>query len=210
MLPERALDRPAEVVKLAGDSIGLSKSSELNTTQVAEVFARAVDAAEALRRHPREINDLRRWLASQSVSTDHSFYWHVAPAWLAQLERDSGLDRWRELAAVSDEAERRSQAIGLAYQAHAETPEAERVYRPDEAIKSLVHYVVISIAIGSRTQDVRLLRSLPPLLTPFIPLSPVIEAMWHNAVATREAVCDGQSEQYLARSLDVLQAASNR
>jgi tetratricopeptide (TPR) repeat protein len=27
--------------------------------------------------------------------------------------------------------------------------------------------------------------------------------MWNNAVATREVVCDGQSERYLARSLDV-------
>jgi tetratricopeptide (TPR) repeat protein len=100
-----------------------------------------------------------------------------------------------------DDNERRSQAIGQAYQQWAATPDAERVYRPDEAIKYLVAYVVVSIAIGSRTRDVLLLKSLPAIIEPFVPLSPVVEAMWQNAIATRESVCDGQLERYITRSL---------
>ncbi len=172
---------------------------------MASIFEQAVDAARALGRSPHEINELRRWVASLSVSADEAFYWRAAPEWLEQIRRDSGLDRWHELADIADAAERRSRAIGSAYERYAATPESERAYRPDEAIKALVHYVVISIAIGSRTHNVRLVKSLPPLLEPFNPLSPVIEAMWHNAVATGESVCDGRSEAYLARSLDVYQ-----
>jgi hypothetical protein len=200
--PARALDGLGPVMA-GGDPNGLRNLSDLDTTQVAEIFQRALDEALQLRRHPREITELRRWLASLGVSADHSFYWRAAPEWLAQLEQDSGLARFRELSSVEDQTERRSQALGFAYQKHAATPDSERVYAPDEAIKFLVHYVVISIAVGSRTHDGRLLRSLPPLLEPFVALSPVIDAMRENAISTVEGVCDGQIEQYLSRSLAV-------
>ena len=69
------------------------------------------------------------------------------------------------------------------------TPESERVYKPDEAIRYLVQYVAISIAIGARSQNVRLITSLPPLLEPFAALSPAVDAILHNALATCEARC---------------------
>jgi hypothetical protein len=200
--PQRALDALAPIMA-GGDPNAVRNLTDLDTTQVAEIFRRSVDEASALGRSPREINELRRWLASLGVSADHLFYWHAAPAWLAQLERDSGLARYRQLASVEDEAGRRSQSLTFAYQQYAATPEAERVYAPDEAIKYLVHYVVISIAVGSRTHDGRLLKSLPPLLEPFVALSPVVDAMRENAIATVEGVCDGQLERYISRSLAV-------
>lgn len=200
--PERALSRLAPLMA-GGDPNALRNLTDIDTTQVAEIFRRTLDEARALGRRPREINELRRWLASFGVSADHTFYWYAAPDWLAQLEQDSGLARFRQLTDVQDEAERRSQAIGFAYQRYAATPEAERVYAPDEAIKFLVHYVVISIAVGSRTHDVGLLRSLPPLLDPFVALSPVVDAMRDNALATVQGVCNGQLELYIALSLSV-------
>ena len=77
-------------------------------------------------------------------------------------------------------------ALQRAAARYAATPEGERVYRVDEAIKHLVSYVVVSIAVGSRMLDMRLLASLPALLEPFAPLSPVMHAMWQNALATLE------------------------
>src|SRR5262249_13526482 len=81
--------------------------------------------------------------------------------------------------------------------------ERDRVYRPDEAIRLLVHYVAISIAIGSRSQDVALIRSLPPLLAPFAPLAPGVDAILHNAIATCEARAFAQPEKARRRWLEV-------
>ena len=82
--------------------------------------------------------------------------------------------------------QRLMRALQRAGERYAATPEAERVYRVDEAIKHLVLYVVISIAIGARSCDTRLIATLPPLLEPFAPLSPVLHAIWQNAIATVE------------------------
>src|SRR5262249_55772539 len=71
--------------------------------------------------------------------------------------------------------------------------------RPDEAIKGLVQYVVISIAIGARVLDPKLVRSLPELLQPFNALSPLVEAMWQNALATFEVNFAAQQEFAHAR-----------
>jgi tetratricopeptide (TPR) repeat protein len=65
-----------------------------------------------------------------------------------------------------------------------------------------VHYVAISIAIGSRTQDVVLVASLPPLLEPFAPISPGVDAILHNAMATREARAYGQPEHARRRWIE--------
>src|SRR5262249_8069894 len=79
-------------------------------------------------------------------------------------------------------------------------PEEARVYRPDEAIKVLVQYVAISIAIGARRLDPKLIRSLPELLQPFTALSPLVEAMWQNALATFEVNFGAQQERAHARA----------
>jgi serine/threonine-protein kinase len=200
---ERALGRLGEVLAAAGDASALRRASLLDSAQMVSILDRALDAACSLGRSLREINELRRWIVTLSVTADECFYLRHAPAWLVQLKQDSGLDRWHELAGVTDPTERRNQAIGSAYERYATTPEAERGYRPDEAIRGLVHYVVVSIAVGSRTYDLPVLRLLPSLLEPFVALSPAIEAMWLNALATRESVCDGRSEVGLEISLDL-------
>jgi hypothetical protein len=69
------------------------------------------------------------------------------------------------------------------------------VYRVDEAIPRLVEYVAFSIAVGSRTMHTRLLTTLPGLLEPFAPLSPILDAMWQNAIATCECAVTAQFER---------------
>src|SRR6185369_4303837 len=74
--------------------------------------------------------------------------------------------------------------------------------RPDEAMKGLVSYVAISIAIGSSRIEGAILESLPPLLEPFAPLSELVHAVWQNALATRET-SRIQPEKARARWIEV-------
>ncbi|HEY6558526.1 MAG TPA: protein kinase [Polyangiaceae bacterium] len=183
----RGLDRLFELVATIQNSGELRDVLKLDANDAATTFSRALDVAVSLGRSAREINTLRRWIASIAVAGDESLYWQVAPAWLEQLKQDSGFNAWESLRSVTDVAERRARALGEASQRYGMLTEAERVYRLDEAIRILVHYVAISIAIGARTLDVVLIDSLPELLEPFAPLAPGVDAILQNAIATRES-----------------------
>jgi hypothetical protein len=95
-----------------------------------------------------------------------------------------------------------------AFERYAATPEAERVYRPDEAIKGLAHYVGISMAIGSSRLDLSITNSLPALLEPFAPLSPLVRTIWQNSLAAREAACRSQPERARQRWREVYERLS--
>lgn len=202
-LEREALDRLFALLGTVQSSSELREVFQLDADETAATFARALRATVELGRPPREVNTIRRWLASLSVASDESYYWMGAPGWLEQLKLDSGHAAWEALEGVADADERRSRALATAYARYAALPEVERVYRPDEAIRLLVHYVAISIAIGSRCQDVVLVRSLPSLLEPFAPLSAGVDAILHNAMATREARAFAQPERARRRWLDV-------
>lgn len=203
-LDSLALDKLVELMIVVRESAGLFKGHS-SSFEVAATFQRALAAGERLGRAPRELHDIRRWLVNVSVSADDSFYWHNAPVWLAQLESDSGLSLWRTLSAVTDPKERLAQALAGAKERYFATPEKDRVYRPDEAIRFLMHYVVMSIAIGSRNVDSGLIDSLPPLLEPFAATSPVVAAILQNAQATREARCWCRPERARALWLEVIE-----
>jgi tetratricopeptide (TPR) repeat protein len=183
---DRGLDRLLQLLDAAGDAHELNGAASLNATELATILESALEAARSLRRPLRQLQELRRWVLSTSVATEDDFYWRVAPEWLAQLERDSGLADWRSLANV-DPGSRLMQALGAAAQRYANAPEDERVYRADEAIKHLCFYTVISIAIGTRSLNGPLLASLPGLLEPFAPMVPAVELMRQNAIATFES-----------------------
>jgi hypothetical protein len=202
-MPEKALDRLAGLLETVGDSTELRAAFQLDAGDTAAVFEHALEAAQALGRKPREINMLRRWLASLAIASDDAFYWRVAPKWLEQLELDSGLAAYQTMRDVSDPVERRTRALAIAGKRYLETAESERVYKPDEAIRYLVQYVAISVAIGARSQNVRLVTSLAPLLEPFATLSPVVDAILNNALATYEARCAAQPERARKRWIDV-------
>jgi tetratricopeptide (TPR) repeat protein len=199
---ERGLDRLADLLKTVGGRTDLMGGNRATGSELAGTIESALDAACALQRPPGELNELRRWLLSLSVAAEDSFYWRAAPDWLDQLKRDSGLLDWHGLV-DADPGARLRRALAMAGQRYAATPEKERVYRPDEAIKLLCYYVVVSIAVGSRSFSCDLLESLPPLLEPLAPLSPLVDVIRQNAIATCEARSRAQVDQARSRWNDV-------
>jgi hypothetical protein len=202
-LPERALDRFLKFIETADDKeIAALDAAGMKLEVIAPISARALEAARKLGRPAREICELLRWLTMVSVFGDDEYYWQAAPEWLERLKSDSGLTDWNELEAV-DSGQRLARAFQAASERYAATPEPERVYRPDEAIKHLVLYVVASIAVGARELDAKLIASLPELLEPFAPISQVIDAIWQNAIATRELACYCQPDKARLRWIDL-------
>jgi hypothetical protein len=199
---ERSLDRLARLLASAGDASALSGGRQIATTDLATTIELALDAARAMHRPAREQHELRRWLMSLSAGAGDAFYWRAAPDWLAQLKRDSGLLDWQGLD-DTDPGGRMARALEIAARRYAASPERERVYRPDEAIKMLCLYVLFSIAVASRNSDDELLESLPVLLEPLAPMLPVVETIRQNAIATCEARCRQQVEESRRRWKDV-------
>jgi hypothetical protein len=203
-LMDQALDRMAAI--LAGDADELERALRLQLLPPAacEVMDRTLAFAERMGRPARMCSDLRRWLVMIGVGADEEYYLRAAPPLLAVLRRDSGLDDWDALASTTDPGQRLMAALTAASQRYAATPPHERSYTAEEAIKHLVMFVVASIAVGSRMVDAPLLRSLPGLLAPFAPLSPLIDAILQNAIATRETAVDAQFFQARERWIGVM------
>jgi tetratricopeptide (TPR) repeat protein len=204
-----ALDRLVKLIAVANpESDGVLSLTTLSTESIADVLDRALSSAERLARAPRETNEIRRSLFAISVYADEAHYFRTAAGFLAQLKHDSGLEDYETIDDAKDPGERLMRALSRAVERHNATPEAQRVYDAQGAIKGLVHYVAISIAVGARTQDAALLATLPGLLEPFAALSPLLHAMWQNAIATRETVIDNKPELARQRWLDVDTALS--
>jgi hypothetical protein len=208
-LEREGLDLLASVLSLQTvENQGLLAVTAVNVDRVADILDRALTIAERMPRPPREINAIRRALFASSVYADEANYFRSALAWLAQLKSDSGLHDYEAFSDAKDPGERLRRALTSASQRYAAAADQERVYNPEQAIKHLLYFVAISIAIGSRTQDSVLVRSLPLLLEPFAPLSPLVHAVWQNAIATRESVVDNRPEAARQRWLEVDAALS--
>ncbi len=199
-LAERGLEKLADLFK-AGDNAVPGGGEKMTGDERSATIESALDAAIALKRPRREICDLRRGLMAYSVVAEDAIYWRSAPEWLDQLKIDSGLLDWQAL--TGEPGERLGRAFAMAAARYAATPERERTFRPDEAIKWLCHYVVVSIAIGSRSMDCALLESLPPLLEPFAAVSPVVDAIRQNAISSVDARSRAQIEKARDRWMDV-------
>jgi hypothetical protein len=178
---------------------------EQNISKLIWCYPIAIEAAARLGRGAREINEIRRWYFAGNLVIGARQGLGSARLWLAQLELDSGLTLWREYADVANEGERLTRALQDAQQRYLATPELERVYAVDEAIRMLAEYVVYSIGLGSRAHDVQLLASLPGLLEPFAGLSPVLEAIRNNAIAAFTSQYACQYELARSRWIEVLQ-----
>jgi tetratricopeptide (TPR) repeat protein len=185
-----------------GRELSTLRDPLLSVADVALLHSRALDVAEQLGKSPRTIADLRQWLVLVSVATENAHYWKAAPAWRARLEHDSGLDLYRALTDETDPAARLSKAFTQALARYEATPAEARCYRPDEAIRKLVQYVVCSMPIATRTIDRPLLKSLPGLLEPFVALSPMVRAVWENALASNEGTIYGKYLEARARWLN--------
>ncbi|MEY4582582.1 MAG: MalT-like region, partial [Pseudomonadota bacterium] len=185
--------------------VDYKKIVEQNISKLTPTYASAIAAAERLGRSAREVNELRRWFVAVCSSSEANYYWHAAPAWLEQLAHDSGLAFWRDDADNPDASARLFGALQRAQERYVATPEAARVYSVEEAIRLLAEYVVFSIAVGARTLNSELLSSLPDVIAPFAPLSPLLEAIWLNARATYDCNIVGDDDAARARWNTVLE-----
>ena len=178
---------------------------EENIGKMVWCHAPAIETALRLGRPRRVIAELRRWHIAGSVVSGASGRSSSAQAWFAELARDSGLDDWRADEDASNPDDRLMRALTAANQRYNATPEAERVYTVEEALKRLAEYVVYMIAIGGRINDVELIRGLAGVIEPFAPLSPVLDAIHGNAVALYHFQCCAQLETARERWIQVLQ-----
>ncbi len=195
----RALDELSPILPSLPEATNLYELTDLSALEAARTFDLALEAAQRIGRSELELNHLRRWLLSLSVGSDDKYYFRAASRWLERLKLDSGYKLWEQHADVADAGERLSRAMQGAFARYSATPEAERVYKPDEAIKSLAHFVGISLAIGSSRLELTITESLPALLEPFAPISPLVEVIWQNAIAAYESSCRSQWERAHAR-----------
>jgi hypothetical protein len=105
------------------------------------------------------LDSFRRWL----------------PPVLEQLERNSGLVLYRELAHVPADA-RLSQALAQQQQRYLSTPENEQVFAVGEAIRELARLTGATCSMAATTFALELLESLPSL-EPLLPLSPALRVV---------------------------------
>lgn len=171
---------------------------QLGTERTAESLLLALRAAESLGRPLAELQVLRAMLAGMAArGADAQLYYHdIAAAWLEQLKHDSGFYDWHALATEAEPLQRAKLAVTRALQRYAASD--KRTMEPTLAIKQLIGYVVMSIAVSVRTNDLALQRTLPELLEPTAPLSPMADAMRRNALATR---ANGEGKREHARQL---------
>jgi hypothetical protein len=199
---EQGLDRLAGLLDRTLN-VGPLFESVSDRRVVAEILDRAQTLATSHRRPAREIQELSRCLVELSVVGDDALYHRHASAWLAQLERDSGLQDYATTGHDLPAAERIQQAMRTTAARYAATPERDRVYASDEALKQLGHFVAMSTVIAAKTSDARLYASLPSKLEPFARLSPLLDALFQTAVAAAEMNCKAQPERARARMREV-------
>jgi tetratricopeptide (TPR) repeat protein len=191
---------------LPGDKLESVLRAQLAPRPACELLDRALLHAQQLGRSPRLVVELRRWLMVICINADaDEYYARNAAQVLAIIRRDSGRDDWDALANTPDPGQRLMAALTAASERYAALPPEQRTYTVEEAIKQLVIWVVISIAVGARTVDSRLIKSLPPLIEPFAPLSPIIDAIYQNTLATRQTAVDAQFFQARERWLGVME-----
>ncbi len=205
--PEAGLDY---IIARAKDSdarttLCTESSNRVGAAQTAVTFQLALDEANRLGRPRRQLQALWVMLAGMSAQgEDAATYYGLPSDWLEQLKRDSGhFDYHHSFDDSMEPVLRVMHAFGKATERYEATPENDRVLAPQEAIKQLVSYVVFSIAVGARGNDLALLASLPALLQPFAPLNPMVAAMFDNSRGTLQMFQD-KREPALATILDVL------
>ena len=206
---ERGVTSVLEIVHKARSREQLFAESQLSADEVARVLTLALESAIAHSYRARDLHDIRHCLLLASVSTEADFYSGVAPLFCEQVVHDSGLADYRRLSDVADPSERLRLALSAAAARHAALPEHDRVYAPDEAIRLLTHYAVVSLAEGSRAYDMRMAAAMPALLEPFTPLSPLVAAIQQSSLALLEGALYRQTERAAARWRNVYDALAN-
>jgi hypothetical protein len=200
---EQALDRTAAELREMNERADVAVTFRLSAADTAATFEEALRCAVAAARPPREQHEIARMLVALSIITENKLHARYAEFWCARLQLDSGLVDYRSLDSSLPAPERLKRALETAAARYAATPERERVYRVDEAIRYLARYVSISVAIGARTRNAALLHAIHGMLEPFAPLSPLLHALWQNAVSAHEMNFAGCVERARERATGV-------
>ncbi|HKU38517.1 MAG TPA: protein kinase [Polyangiales bacterium] len=188
-----ALDRRSEIPRTDADVRKLLQQHDIG--KMVWVYPRAIETAMRLGRGQHAIHDLRRWQFLASTVSRQPADAESARLWCEQLSHDAGLDLYRSDTSSATPLERLTKALQGAHARYLATPEPERVYSVEQAIRHLGEYVVVAIVQSVRAQDCELARILPDLLEPYTPLSPLLQAIWLNVCGTRESHCEGRHER---------------
>ena len=182
------------------DHFELLGRSGMDAADVAATLAAAFQAALAERRPRREIHDIAQKLTLLSMVGEDELHERYGPAWLAQLERDSGLADYRAGDPAQPSSQRMLRALQRTAARFSNTPEPERVYAPDEALRCLTRYATGSAVIATRRHDAALSAALPKLLEPFADMSPRQHALWEVAQLSYETTFAARPERARARA----------
>ncbi|HKP60584.1 MAG TPA: protein kinase [Polyangiales bacterium] len=140
------------------------------------LYERALAHAERRHQPQRVLTELRvNLMTACSFALDIEGFRRVAPRVLEVLVADSGLALYQQLSDLPA-PERLSQALMRTQQKYLETPEHERVYPVDEAIRKLARLANGFAIVGLFAGELKLVRSFPDL-EPLLPLSAAIGVM---------------------------------
>ncbi|HKU43944.1 MAG TPA: hypothetical protein VJR89_37545, partial [Polyangiales bacterium] len=146
-----------------------------------EILERAILAAERCGRSLRQQLTLKLMLIQlPEISRPQP---RVAREVVAQLERDSGLCDYAELAHVTPPELRMQQALTRATERWQATPPAERGWPPAEAIPELARVLIHIIGMMVPSMDQAFLSSLPSL-APYASLSPALRIVQRDVEGT--------------------------
>jgi tetratricopeptide (TPR) repeat protein len=167
-----------------------------------ELLERGAESAERIGLLPRQLHQLRSAvLLKAALLTAVGSFRRWLPPVLAQLERDSGLSRYRELAELP-EPERLAQALHQTQQHYLATAEQERVYSVVDAVRELARLSGATCSMATSVVDLELLESLPTL-EPLASLSPAVQVV-AQLVAASKAFISGHTTQSHALYAQVL------
>jgi hypothetical protein len=198
--PQEACDCLTQLLAALPDGVDLHHQCALPVAEIGVTLVKAFETAQRSAWAPHLVHEIARQLVGLSLVADNELHRRYAPGWLAQLELDSGLVEFRANDPQLSAADRLKLSLDRTIARFEASAESERVYRFDQALKHLARYVTLSIAIGARARDAALLASLPSKLEPFVALSPLLEALWQNAISALEMNVAALSERGLVRA----------
>jgi tetratricopeptide (TPR) repeat protein len=191
-----------------GQAVDVFATTELGPTELGQTFEHAIEACRRLGRGRKFHGRLRHFIMAMGVFVDAAWFLNSVPEVTALLKKESGYLIWESLDPGMEPMPRLFAALARAQADYDAAAEDDRLYPPRDAIRHLVQYVVGSVGVGARTADKDLHRSLPALLVPFAPLSPVVAAILENTRAIVD-VSYARNESSRPRYLAVIEQLSS-
>jgi tetratricopeptide (TPR) repeat protein len=152
---------------------------------------------------PLEAIMLRRLL----VLTCSVYDWSLARegmAQIAQLQHDCGLDQYPLTDHALPDMQRVIQCFERGQARFDASPEAERGLPPGDAVRELSAACMPVSGAAAHSHDVAMSRSIPPVLEPLRPLSPLIGLLADSCVAAVERVTGHDIGDKLLNSVEAL------